>query len=101
MRARGDIAAFYRICELAVVAHVTRHVIWKLLRQHHVQVEKVGRMVLVPRSEIEKKVPRLWHGLQVVSKAHRSGQRERAQRPRDQRLSAAAPSPDRRGARGR
>lgn len=84
MRARGDNAAVYRLCELGAVANVSRHMMRRPLRQHDVQVERVGRTVLVPLSEIEEKVSRFWHSLHVVSKVHRTREREQAQRQHKQ-----------------
>jgi len=84
--ARPDLGAFYGICQLARIANVTRHLMWRLLGLADVRVVKVGRLVLVPLSEIREKVPPLWDSLQVLQQPRPvAGQTERARDRRPQR----------------
>ncbi len=62
----------YELWELVEIANVSRHLMRKLLRLAGVQVQRMGRTVLVPLSEIEKKVPLLWDSLQVLQRARRT-----------------------------
>jgi hypothetical protein len=70
MRPRNDDAlelrAVYTVPTLARVAGVTHNRLRRLLRSEGVKFLRSGRVLLVPLSEIETKMPPLWRSLQAI-----------------------------------
>ncbi len=55
--------AVYAIGELARLAHVSRHLMWKLLEARNVTCLRAGRLRYIPLSEIQDKIPGLYRSL--------------------------------------
>lgn len=69
-----QLRAVYTTPELARIANVSADRMRRLLRASGVELLRVGRILLVPLSEIARKVPSLWESIQDVElKSH--GQR--------------------------
>ena len=52
--------AYYGITALAELAGMSRHVMVRLLRKSKVRFMRMGRVSLVPMTELEERVPTLW-----------------------------------------
>ena len=67
--------AYYRIGALVELAGMKRHVMLSLDRRSKVRFVRVGRVSLVPLTEIEDRVPTLWRCLHPMSEGQRAAQR--------------------------
>jgi len=69
-RTNGDDAlelqAVYTVPVLARVARVSANRLRRLLRTQGVKFLRAGRVLVVPLSEIEMKMPGLWRSLQAI-----------------------------------
>ncbi len=72
------VQALYTIPALARVAKVTRYLLRRLLLASGVQLLRSGRLIYVPLSEIERKIPPLWQSICAGERA-----RVRASRARE------------------
>jgi len=60
------IQALYSVNQLAQAMGVTHRRLQRLLRIEEVEVFRVGRFLLVPLTELEEKVPRLWESVKAA-----------------------------------
>jgi hypothetical protein len=67
--------AHYGIGVLAELASMTRHVMLRLLRRSKVRFVRLGRVSLIPLTELEDRVPTLWRYLHAVSERQRVAKR--------------------------
>jgi len=70
-----ELKAVYQIGELACLAHVSRYMMWKLLRARGVTCMRAGRISYIPLSEIREKIPGLFRSLCSVEEGRRLGSR--------------------------
>jgi len=61
-----EVRAFYSVPALAQIANVSADMMRRLLRTNRLELLRVGRVLLVPLSEIRKKVPPLWDSLRAA-----------------------------------
>lgn len=61
-----EVRAFYSVPALARIANVSADMMRRLLRTNRLEFLRVGRVLVVPLSEIRKKVPPLWNSLQAA-----------------------------------
>jgi hypothetical protein len=67
--------AYYGIGALAELAGMTRHVMLRLLRRSKVRFVRLGRVSLVPLTELEDRLPTLWRYLHDVQEGKRVARR--------------------------
>ena len=60
------IQALYSVRQLALAVGATHRRLQRLFQIEGVQVFRVGRFLLVPLTELEDKVPRLWESVKVA-----------------------------------
>jgi hypothetical protein len=60
---------------LAELAGMTRHVMLRLLRRSRVRFFRVGRVSLVPLTELEDSVPTPWRYLHAINEGQRVAKR--------------------------
>ena len=61
-----EVRALYPLPELAIVANVSADRLRRLLRASGVEMLRSGRNLLVPLSEIERKIPPLWESIKAI-----------------------------------
>jgi hypothetical protein len=73
-RRRGGLRsqAIYSVSVLAKVANVTHQLLLRILRASGVELIRSGRAVLVPSSEIQKKIPALWKSIELADRQRRA-----------------------------
>jgi hypothetical protein len=64
--------AHYSLSVLAKVANVTHQLLLRILRASGVELIQSGRAVLVPSSEIQKKIPALWKSIELADRQRRA-----------------------------
>ncbi len=69
-----EVQALHSISALARLANVTRQMLTRLLQVNHVQLVRIGRLVLVPMSQIEENIPPVWDSLCAVERARGHGE---------------------------
>lgn len=67
--------AYYTLGVLAELAGMTRHVMLRLLRRSKVRFVRLGRVTLVPLTELEDRVPTLWRYLHALDEGKRVAKR--------------------------
>jgi hypothetical protein len=67
--------AYYGIGALAELAGMTRPVMLRLLRRSKVRFFRVGRVSLVPLTELEDRVPTRWRYLHAINDGQRVAKR--------------------------
>lgn len=67
--------AYYGIGALAELAGMTRHVMLRLLRRSKVRFVRLGRVSLVPLTELEDRLPTLWRYLHALEEGKRVANR--------------------------
>jgi hypothetical protein len=67
-----DLRALYSLPHLADAARVSRFKLLRLLRANEVVLLRSGRLLLVPLSEIEKRLPALWESLMTLDRVKRA-----------------------------
>ena len=60
------IQALYRVSDLARASGVPHRRLQRLLKAEDVQVFRVGRLLLVPLTELEDKVPSVWESVKAA-----------------------------------
>jgi hypothetical protein len=68
------VQALYTIPALARVANVTRYLLRRLLLASGVPLLRSGRVLYVPLSEIEKRIPPLWESICAGEKLRRQAE---------------------------
>jgi hypothetical protein len=63
--------AFYRVGDLARASGVPHRQFQRLLKSEDVRVYRVGRLLLVPLTELEDKVPLLWESVKAAESLRR------------------------------
>jgi hypothetical protein len=66
-----EVQALYSIAALARIANVSTDLLRRVLRTNGVTFVHGGRALLVPLSELERKIPPLWESLRSASKLRR------------------------------
>ena len=61
-----EVRALYSVPALAQIANVSRDMLRRVLRTSGVTFLRAGRVLLVPLSEIQSKVPPLWKTLEAA-----------------------------------
>ncbi len=61
-----ELRALYSLPELARFANVSADRMRRLLRATGVEMVRSGRNLLVPLSEIERKIPPLWESIKTI-----------------------------------
>jgi hypothetical protein len=64
-----ELRAVYTTSELARIANISADRMRRLLRGSGVELLRAGRILLVPLSEIARKVPSLWESIKDVESA--------------------------------
>ena len=67
--------AYYGVSALAELAGMTRHVMLRLLRRSKVRFVRLGRVSLVPLTELEDRIPTLWRYLHDIHEGKRVAKR--------------------------
>ena len=67
--------AYYGVSALAELAGMTRHVMLRLLRRSKVRFVRLGRVSLVPLTEVEDRGPTLWRYLRAIDEGKRVAKR--------------------------
>ena len=67
--------AYQGIGPLAELASMTRHVMLRLLRRSKVRFVRLGRVSLVPLTELEDRVSTLWRYLHAINEGQRVAKR--------------------------
>ena len=67
-----ELRAFYSLTHLADAAGVSRFKLLRFLRASGVVLVRSGRLLLVPLSEIERRVPPLWESLKTLERVKRA-----------------------------
>ncbi|HEY1696051.1 MAG TPA: hypothetical protein VGG39_27980 [Polyangiaceae bacterium] len=77
------VQALYSVARLARFAHVTRHLLVRVLRSNGVVFVRGGRALFVPLSEIERKIPPLFDSIRRTDAIHteRRAAAQAAERP--------------------
>jgi hypothetical protein len=66
------IQPLYLVAELARAMRVPHRRLQKLLKTEDVRVFRVGRLLLVPLTELEDKVPALWESVKAAESLRRA-----------------------------
>jgi hypothetical protein len=66
------IQALYPLSHLAVAMGVSHRRLQRLLKAEDVKVYRAGRLMLVPLSELEEKVPALWESARAAESLRRA-----------------------------
>jgi hypothetical protein len=77
-----EVRALYSLGELTRAAHVDIDRIRRLLRANGVRFVRAGRALLVPLSEIERKIPALWDSLLAAERLRRAADGRGSRTPR-------------------
>ena len=81
-RERFGLRALYSIAALAEFAEVSRFMLRRALQKGNVQFVRAGRAVLVPLSEVKKKIPNLFESICVIDERRRKAEQGNPVPPR-------------------
>lgn len=73
-REKFGLRALYSIAALAEYAGVTRFMLRRALQRANVQFVRAGRAVLVPLSEVKRKIPNLFESICVIEEKRREAE---------------------------
>jgi hypothetical protein len=68
-RNKLELQGLYSVAALARMGNVTVQLMLRVLRSNGVAFVQAGRSVLVPLTEVQRKIPPLWESLMLVERA--------------------------------